>query len=106
MATEEITQILQHSWDTIKDTIREESGITDISYRTWIEPLTFYEYKNNTVSVLIPSDNNIALSYIVNQTCYKRKKTWNAFQVFSIFPKSLEWIPNFSIFYMKLGFHS
>ena len=66
MATEEITQILQHSWDTIKDTIREESGITDISYRTWIEPLTFYEYKNNTVSVLIPSDNNIALSYIVN----------------------------------------
>ena len=66
MATEEITQILQHSWDTIKDTIREESGITDISYRTWIEPLSFYEYKDNTVSVLIPSDNNIALSYIVN----------------------------------------
>ena len=66
MASEEITQILEHSWDTIKDTIREESGITDISYRTWIEPLSFYEYKDNTVSVLIPSDNNIALSYIVN----------------------------------------
>ena len=33
-------------------------------------------------------------------------KTWNAFQVFSIFPKSLEWIPDFYIFCMVFGFHS
>lgn len=33
-------------------------------------------------------------------------KVGNAFQVFTIFPKSLEWIPDFYIFCMVFGFHS
>ena len=63
-ASEEITSILKTAWNEIKSTIREESGITDISYRTWIDPLELHQFKDNNVYVLIPSDNSIALSYI------------------------------------------
>lgn len=64
MLSDEITSILNDSWDHIKDAVREESGITDISYHTWIEPLTFYEYSGGVVFILIPSDNSIAHNYI------------------------------------------
>ena len=62
----EITEILRTNWESIKNTIKNEAGITDISYKTWIDPLTVYGFENNTVKILIPSDNSIALSYIVN----------------------------------------
>ncbi len=60
----EITKQLKSNWEEIKKTIRIESGITDISYRTWIDPLTVYGVKDNTVMILIPQDNPVALSYI------------------------------------------
>ena len=62
----EITEKLSSNWETIKNTIKNESGITDISYKTWIDPLTVYGFENNTVKVLIPSDNPFSLTYIVN----------------------------------------
>ena len=60
----EITKKLKSNWEEIKKSIRIESGITDISYRTWIDPLTVYDVKDNTVMILIPQDNPVALSYI------------------------------------------
>lgn len=66
MELDTIIKILNENWEKIKSTIHEESGITDISYHTWIEPLEFYKYEKETVYILIPSDNNIALSYIVS----------------------------------------
>ena len=65
-SSNEITEILRTNWESIKNTIKSEAGITDISYKTWIDPLTVYGFENNTVKILIPSDNSIALSYIVN----------------------------------------
>ena len=44
--------------------IRIESGITDVSYRTWIDPLTVYGFQDNTVIILIPQDNPMTLQYI------------------------------------------
>ena len=62
--TSEITQNLKSNWEEIKKQIRILSGITDISYRTWIDPLTVYEVSGDTVKILIPQDNPMALSYI------------------------------------------
>ncbi len=62
----EITEKLKTNWESIKHTIKIESGITEISYRTWIDPLTVYSVSDNTVKILIPSDNTMALQYIVN----------------------------------------
>ena len=65
-SSSEITEKLKNNWESIKHTIKIESGITEISYRTWIDPLTVYSVQDNNVKILIPSDNSMALQYIIN----------------------------------------
>ena len=55
---------IKEKWDEIKDTIRKEYELTDVSYDTWIKPLRFYEVKDNIVIIMIPSDQAHALNYI------------------------------------------
>ena len=55
---------IKNKWDLIKETLREEYELTDISYNTWIVPLNFYQVKNNVVMIIIPSDQAHALNYI------------------------------------------
>jgi len=57
-------------WDEIKEIIKNEYDLTDISYNTWIKPLKFYKDENHTVTILIPSDQAHAVSYITNK--YKK----------------------------------
>ena len=66
LSSKEITEKLRNNWEDIKHTIKIESGITEISYRTWIDPLTVYSVQDNNVKILIPSDNSMALQYIIN----------------------------------------
>ena len=63
-SSNEITNRLKENWENIKKKIRIESGITDVSYRTWIDPLTVYSFQDNTVKILIPQDNPMTLQYI------------------------------------------
>ncbi len=55
---------IKDKWDLIKETLREEYELSDISYNTWIVPLNFYQVKNNVVMIIIPSDQAHALNYI------------------------------------------
>ena len=55
---------IRENWDLIKQTLRKEYELSDISYTTWIEPLTFHEVRNNIVTIMIPSDQAHALNYI------------------------------------------
>lgn len=57
-------ELIREKWDEIKDNIRREYSFSDISYRTWIEPLKFYNVQNDVVLILIPSDHSISLDYI------------------------------------------
>ncbi|MBO4458269.1 MAG: chromosomal replication initiator protein DnaA [Butyrivibrio sp.] len=65
-SSKEITEKLKSNWESIKHTIKIESGITEISYKTWIDPLSVYSFDGETVKILIPSDNSMALQYIIN----------------------------------------
>ena len=65
-SSNEIVEKLKENWESIKVTIKNEAGITDISYKTWIDPLSVYGFEDNTVKILIPSDNSFTLTYIVN----------------------------------------
>lgn len=58
---------IKENWELIKDTIREEYELSDISYKTWIKPLDFYSVKNDIVTIIIPSDQAHALKYITNK---------------------------------------
>jgi len=55
---------IRENWSTIKETIRREYNISDISYKTWVEPLEFYNITNDVVNIIIPSDQAHALNYI------------------------------------------
>lgn len=55
---------IKQNWETIKETIRKEYLLSDISYRTWLMPLELYSVEENKVNILIPSNQSIALNYI------------------------------------------
>lgn len=55
---------IKENWLTIKETIRREYNISDISYQTWLEPLEFYNISDDVVNIIIPSDQAHALNYI------------------------------------------
>lgn len=56
--------LIREKWEEIKQTVRKEFELTDVSFDTWIKPLNFYEVKQDTVVILIPSDQSHALNYI------------------------------------------
>ncbi len=55
---------IKGNWSDIKESIRREYKLSDISYQTWIQPLEFYNVENDIVNIIIPSDQSHALSYI------------------------------------------
>ena len=55
---------IRENWDLIKETLRKEYDLSDISYNTWIKPLTFHQVKDDVVTIMIPSDQAHALNYI------------------------------------------
>ncbi|MCM1136152.1 MAG: chromosomal replication initiator protein DnaA [Clostridium sp.] len=55
---------IRENWDLIKDTIRKEYDLSDISYNTWVKPLIFHSEKDNMVTIMIPSDQAHSLKYI------------------------------------------
>ena len=56
--------LIKENWDLIKETIRKEYDLSDISYNTWIKPLAFHSEKDDIITIIIPSDQAHALKYI------------------------------------------
>ena len=56
--------MIKDIWEDIKETVRKEYDLSEISYSTWIAPLKFYKVENDTVIISIPSDQSHALKYI------------------------------------------
>ena len=57
-------EIIKQSWQNIKEHIRDNYGLSNISYKTWIEDLEIAKITDNTVVIRIPSDNQLKLTYI------------------------------------------
>lgn len=58
---------IKKSWELIKETLKKEYSLSEISYSTWVAPLKCYEVKDDVVVILIPSDQAHALNYISNK---------------------------------------
>lgn len=58
---------IKENWELIKQTIKKEYDLSNISYNTWVANLNLYSVKNDVVTILIPSDQAHALSYITNK---------------------------------------
>ena len=59
-------EIIRQRWLWIKEHIRNEYRLSNISYTTWIENLEIADIRENIVYIRIPSDKPIMLDYIVN----------------------------------------
>ena len=55
---------IEKNWDLIKETLRNEYDLSDISYNTWVKPLSFHSVRDDVVTIMIPSDQAHAVSYI------------------------------------------
>ncbi len=58
---------IKQNWDMIKETVRREYSLTDVSYNTWVKPLEFYNVEDDVVNIIIPPDKSHALNYISNK---------------------------------------
>lgn len=55
--------LILQKWDEILMTVKTEHEISDISFDTWIRPLEVYGIDNNTLYILVPSEQ-MTLGYI------------------------------------------
>ena len=58
---------IKNRWDEIKEIIRNDYELTNISYDTWIAPLKFYKAENNIVTILVPQEQKHLIKYIQKQ---------------------------------------
>ena len=58
---------IKENWELIKETLKKEYSLSDISYTTWIAPLKYYNQKDDMITILIPSSQSHALNYISNK---------------------------------------
>ena len=45
-------EAIKENWTTIKEAVRREYSLSDISYHTWVEPLEFHNVVNDVVSII------------------------------------------------------
>ena len=55
---------IKENWDLIKETLKTEYDLSEISYNTWVKPLRFHSVDHDVVTIMIPSDQAHALKYI------------------------------------------
>lgn len=55
--------IIEEKWEQILIHIREEHELSPISFKTWLQPLKYHKYENNTVYILVPLQK-VGLDYI------------------------------------------
>ena len=55
---------IKDRWNEIKELIKAEYDLTDISFNNWVEPLQFYKVEDDIVTIMIPSAQARLLKYI------------------------------------------
>ena len=51
----ETMEISRYTWNQILQNMKEKSGIRDITFNTWLNPLRYYSVKDNTVIIMVPT---------------------------------------------------
>ena len=64
LSNQSVIDTLGTSFEEVKETVRRNCNMTDISYDTWIDPLTFLTYRDGMVYLLLPTDNGIQQTYL------------------------------------------
>ena len=54
---------LIEKWDEILRIVKQEHDLSDVSFNTWLKPLSVYSVDHNVVTILVPSEQ-VGLNYI------------------------------------------
>ena len=44
---------IKENWTTVKEAVRREYSLSDISYHTWVEPLEFHNVVNGDIYFVV-----------------------------------------------------
>jgi chromosomal replication initiator protein len=56
---------IRDMWQDILQDVKKEYSITDVSFRTWLEPLTIYKVENDTIYILLKNESDqFGINYI------------------------------------------
>lgn len=58
---------ISEKWEEIKQIVKKEYGISEVSYKTWIMPLKIHSVEDNIVKIVIPSDQAHIVDYLTNK---------------------------------------
>ncbi len=64
--------ILKEKWDQILQTVKVEHELSDISFKTWLQPLQLHEITDTTVIILVPNEQ-MAIDYISKKYTFPLK---------------------------------
>ena len=58
-------ELLNQKWDGILQTIRQDNGLSDVAFKTWLLPLKIFRIDDNVLKITAPFDQ--AVTYIENK---------------------------------------
>ena len=64
--------ILKEKWDQILQTVKIEHELSDISFKTWLQPLQLHDITDTTVTILVPNEQ-MAIDYISKKYTFPLK---------------------------------
>ena len=59
-------ELILEKWEEILETVKEEHELTDVSFNTWLKPLSVYSIEGNKLYILVPSEQ-MGLNYITKK---------------------------------------
>ena len=59
-------ELILEKWEEILRTVKEEHDLTDISFNTWLKPLSVYSIEGSKLYILVPSEQ-MGLNYITKK---------------------------------------
>ena len=54
---------IKEKWQEILEFVRKEHELSDVSFKTWLLPLSVYKTEDSTVTILVPNEQ-LALDYV------------------------------------------
>ena len=57
--------IITEKWDEILEHVRKEHELTNVSFKTWLQPLVIHQIKDHVVKIIVPIDK--AIDYITSK---------------------------------------
>lgn len=58
-------QLTLDKWEQVKRHVHLSTGMTEVAYRTWIEPLEMKQVSGWAIDVYYPGDNELVAEYIM-----------------------------------------